>query len=410
MQVNLPASIRLKSMPAVLTAVAASVLLVACGGDDGDTPPVTPPPIAAPLANQLYTQTNESANAIVHFTRQSNGTLVRDESTLTGGQGTNAVGASGAIAPDSLASQHSVILSSDAKTLFTVNGGDDSISALSIDQASGALTLLKKSPVSAGHIPNSLAYNNGYVYATFLSGAHALAAYKVGSDGGLTQVAAYDLNAVPGVSGAAPTQVIATPDGSAIVVSAGTASGAVLSFPVDSDGSLGSAAANTSLTAPFAGAFLPQKVDPIYLATSASLGALSEFTDTAGLLNQVSQASTTTSAPGVAAPCWLVLSPDGSIAFVGNGSGAISTYSVSATSGVTLLNATAATEPGVKTGVTSVAADSWVSSDGKFLYSAYLGDDKIVAYSIGLDGSLAKLGETVIGTSTGISIQGLVGI
>jgi hypothetical protein len=98
------------------------------------------------------------------------------------------------------------------------------------------------------------------------------------------------------------------------------------------------------------------------------------------------------------------------VAFVGNGSGALSTYSVSPTSGLTLLNATAATEPGVKTGVNAVAADSWVSPDGKYLYTAFLGDDKIVAYAIGLDASLAKLGESVIGTSTGISIQGLVGI
>jgi 6-phosphogluconolactonase (cycloisomerase 2 family) len=407
MQTRLSPSLRVSSIPAVLTAIAAAIVLSACGGsDDSDTTP----PVAAPLANQLYTQTNDTANAIVHFTRQANGTLVRAESTPTGGAGTDAVGASGATAPDSLAGQHSVVLSTDAKTLFTVNGGDDSISALSIDQSTGALTLLKKSPATAGHIPNSLAYNNGYLYATFLSGTNALAAYKVGSDGSLTQVAAYNLNTVPGVSGASPTQVIATPDGTSIVVDAGTASGSVLSFPINADGSLGTAVANTSLVAPFAGAFLPQKTNPIYLATSASQDALTEFTDAAGQLNQVSQASTKANAPAVAAPCWLVLSPDGSVAFVGNGSGSLSTYSVSATSGLTLSNATAATEPGVKTGVNSVAADSWVSPDGKYLYTAYLGDDKIVAYAIGLNGSLAKLGESVIGTSTGISIQGLVGI
>lgn len=207
------------------------------------------------------------------------------------------------------------MLSTDAKTLFTVNGGDDSISALSIDQSTGALTLLKKSPATAGHIPNSLAYNNGYLYATFLSGTNALAAYKVGSDGSLTQVAAYNLNSVPGASGAS------------IVVNAGTASGSVLPFPVNADGSLGTAVANTSLVAPFAGAFLPQKANPIYLATSASQDALTEFTDAAGQLDQVSQASTKANAPAVA-------------------------------------------EPGVKTGVNSVAADSWVSPHGKYLYTA----------------------------------------
>lgn len=394
-------------VPAALTAIAASVLLAACGGDDNDV--AATPPANVPLANQLYTQSNETANAIVHFTRQADGTLAKAESTMTGGAGTNAVNAAGATVPDSLVGQHSVIISADAKTLFTVNGGDDSISALSIDQATGALTLLKKSAASAGHIPNSLALNNGVLYATFLKGAHALAAYKVGADGGLTQLATYDLNTVSGVANASPTQVIASPDGKSIVVSAGTGSGAILSFPANADGTLGTPSVTTTLATPFAGAFLPAQASPFYLSTSTSLSSLTEFSDNNGALTAIGQASTST-APSVAAPCWLVVNTAGTIAFVGNGSGAISTYSVSPTTGVTLLNATAATEPGVKTGVGSVAADSWVSGDGKYLYTAYLGDDKVVAYAIGLNGSLAKIGETTIGTATGLSIQGLVGI
>jgi len=90
--------------------------------------------------------------------------------------------------------------------------------------------------------------------------------------------------------------------------------------------------------------------------------------------------------------------------------GAITSYGISATTGLTLLNASAAEEPGVKTGVPAVAADSWISPDGKYLYTAYLGDDKIVSYAIGLDGSLAKLGETSVGTATGLSLQGLAGV
>lgn len=113
-------------------------------------------------------------------------------------------------------------------------------------------------------------------------------------------------------------------------------------------------------------------------------------------------------APGTAAPCWLVVTPDGKTAFVGNGSGSISSYAIAGNT-LTLLDATAALEPPVQAGFDSVAADSWISPDGKFLYTAYLGDDKVVAYAIGLNGSLAKLGETVIGTATKLSLQGLVG-
>jgi hypothetical protein len=34
----------------------------------------------------------------------------------------------------------------------------------------------------------------------------------------------------------------------------------------------------------------------------------------------------------------------------------------------------------------------------------------VVAYSIGADGSLTKLGENIIGTATHLSLQGLVGL
>jgi 6-phosphogluconolactonase (cycloisomerase 2 family) len=395
------------AVPSLLTAVAASVLLAACGGDDNVG---TQPVVAAPLANQLYTQSNETANAVVHFTRQSDGTLVRAESTPTGGAGTNAVNAAGAMVPDSLASQNSLIIDKTGKTIFTVNGGDDTISALSVDQSSGALSLLKKNAASAGHIPNSLALNQGVLYATFLAGANQLAAYGVGSDGTLTQLAAYDLKALGGLASATPTQSAVSPDGTSLVVNAGTGSNAILSFPIHADGTLGPPVVNaTQVVTPFASVFLPQSASPVYLVTSTSQVSLSAFSFGAGALTQIST-GTATGVPGVGAPCWLVVNPAGTVAFVGNGSGAISTYAVSPTTGLTLLNATAAREPGVKTGVTAVAADSWVSADGKFLYTAYLGDDKVVAYAIGLDGSLAKLGETTIGTASGLSLQGLVGI
>lgn len=70
----------------------------------------------------------------------------------------------------------------------------------------------------------------------------------------------------------------------------------------------------------------------------------------------------------------------------------------------------AAAEPGVSAGVNSVAGDSWVSPDGKVLYSTYLGADKIVSYSIAGNGSLTKIDDAVIGTSSGLGLQGLAGI
>ncbi|HEY4067482.1 MAG TPA: beta-propeller fold lactonase family protein [Burkholderiaceae bacterium] len=386
----------------LIAGFAVTALVAACGGGDDDEP--------SKAANQLYTQTNETANKVVHFVRLSDGTLVRKESTATGGAGVNAVGTTGATAPDSLASQHAIAINPDGSALYAVNAGDNTISVLSIDASSGALTLKKANAATAGTRPNSLAYDKGYLYATFQQGGNQLAAYKVQSDGSLTQVGAYDLATLGGLTAAAvsPTQVAASPDGAFIVVNAGTGSNAVMSFGVNADGTLKAPVTTTaSLATPFAGAFQPGAAAPTYLATGITGNLLSSFSFSAtGALALLGQAAAT----GVAAPCWLVLTPNGSTAFVGNGSGAISSYALGAAGAVTLLNSTAASEPSAISGVTSVAADSWISPDGKFLYTAYLGDDKVVAYSIGQGGALAKLGETVIGTATGLSLQGLAGL
>ena len=78
---------------ALLSTLALAAILAACSDDSDDDRP------AAAAQSQLYTVTNESANAVVHFTRKADGTLIRAESTSTGGAGTNAVGADGTTAP-----------------------------------------------------------------------------------------------------------------------------------------------------------------------------------------------------------------------------------------------------------------------------------------------------------------------
>ena len=90
---------------------------------------------------------------------------------------------------------------------------------------------------------------------------------------------------------------------------------------------------------------------------------------------------------------------------MGNGGGTISSFSVSSTGALTLLNATAANE-----GI-AVAGDSWISKDGKFLYTAYLKNGTVIAYAINSDGSLTKVGTPAsIVTNGSGTMQGLAGI
>jgi 6-phosphogluconolactonase (cycloisomerase 2 family) len=384
-----------------------ALALSACGGSDNTTAPVTvPPPVTTPapvVSNQLYTETNETANALVHLVRNADGSITIKNRILTGGAGLNgtAVGTT-APAPDSLGSQHSVIVSADKTTLFAVNAGDASISVFSIDQTSGDLTL-KKTSKTLGSTPTSLAFNAGILYVMFQSGADQVGAYTLQSDGSLSQIGLYPLPA--GAMG--PTQIVISPDNNYLVASAGPGSNNVAAYPMNKDGSLGAPVSNTTasagITNPFAGAFVSATLYLESDVTGAGLGSYS-FSN-AGALKQISSVTI-----GQPAPCWLVISPDGKFAYVGNGAGTISSLSIGSDGKLALVNAKAASEAQAIAGVNAVSSDSFISPDGKFLYSAYIGDDKVVSYSIAADGSLTKLNEQVVGTATKLSLQGLAGI
>ena len=217
-------------VPRWLGAFAMTALLAAC--HDRWSDPAPQPLVPTHAVNHLYTETNEAHNTVIHFTRQPDGKLVRQATTATQGAGTNGQ-RDGKLVPDSLVSQHALVISSDGRRLFAVNGGDQSISVFEIDTATGALKLLKKNATQAGAKPNSLAYHGGHLYATFLEGATRFAAYRVGSDGTLTQRGAYDLVALTGIPAAAqPTQVLVAPGGKHVIVNAGVASNAIVAFPI----------------------------------------------------------------------------------------------------------------------------------------------------------------------------------
>ncbi len=383
-----------------LMAAAIALTLSACGGGNDTATPAPAPAPAPVIANQLYAQTNETVNTIVHMVRNADGSISVKNRTASGGAGLNGIKpGTAAAAPNSLGSQNSVIISADKTLLFAVNGGDSSVSVFSIDQTSGDLTL-KKSTRLLGSTPSSLAYRNGFLYVMFQTGANQVGAYAVQADGALAQLSLQNLPMANG----APTQVVVSPDGNFIVVSAGVASNVVVSYPMNKDGSLGSPVSNTAgVTTPFAGAFA---APTLYLSSDISGRALASYSFTnAGVLNLIGSVVS-----GEAAPCWLVITPNGKFAYVGNGAGTVSSYAVGAGGALTLLRAKAATEAGVLPGVNSVSGDSWISADGKFLYADYLGDDKVVAYSIGADGSIVKLNEQIIGTMNQLSLQGLAGI
>jgi 6-phosphogluconolactonase (cycloisomerase 2 family) len=382
---------------------AMSTLLAACGGG-GDN--LSPAPVS-----QLFAQTNDSTNAVVRFTRGADGTLTPQASVQTGGKGTNGVNyfMGNIVAPDALTSNNSVILSTDKTRLFVANAGDDTVSTFSIN-SNGGITLLAVSP-TGGTRPTSLAYLNGVLYVTHQQGAQELGAYRVGQDGKLTAIARYTVVQ----QDALPTQVSISPDGKFVVVNGFLKTvdpvqpaNTLLAFPINSDGSLGTAVDSASAgVGPFGGRFGTGSLASTYVVTEAAGDTASSYSFASnGTFTPVSGPVTVT---GQAAPCWLAITPDNKFAYVSSGSGTVSLFSLDSTGKLVLLNATAATEPAVSSSTSSFANDSWISPDGKYLYQDYAGDGKIVAYSISAKGALTKIGEQPVNTQSKISLQGLTG-
>lgn len=378
-------------------------VLSACGGSGNDD--------ATPAVHQLFAQSNNAQNTVLRFTRNDNGTLTARTPVNTNGKGTDGVNyfAGGAAAPDALTSNNSVILNADASQLFVANAGDNTVSVFAIDGRSGELTLLAVSP-TGGIRPTSLAWAKGVLYVIHQAGATQLGAYRIGSDGKLAQIGQYPVLQTDALS----TEVSISPDGGHVVVNGFLASvsgpmpgNALLSYAINTDGGLAAPVASPSLgVAPFGGRFANGSLNSVYVVAEAAGGTVSSYRYAAnggftGITGPVAVA-------GQMAPCWLAITPDNRFVFVSNGSGSVSLFSLDSNGTIAAVNPTAAQEPAVGSNA-SFAADSWISPDGKYLYQNYAGADKIVSYAIAANGALTKLDERAIGTSSKVSLQGLVG-
>ncbi len=92
-------------------------------------------------------QTNEVRNAIVHYSRAANGSITETDRTPTGGAGSGVFKpiSGQESAPNTFEGAASVILSPDRRFLFTINGGDNSVSSFAVAE-DGRMTLLDVKP------------------------------------------------------------------------------------------------------------------------------------------------------------------------------------------------------------------------------------------------------------------------
>lgn len=382
----------------LLLAVTASLALAACA--DQSTEPAASLPAdarsSAPRASEagaVYTTTNgASANAVIAFRRAADGALTSLATFPTGGRGIG-----GGVDP--LTSQFAVILSDDARLLFTVNAGSDDVTSFQVAD-DGGLTLADRRS-SGGDQPVSLAAH-GHLLYVLNAGDNTVTGLRVNPQGRLLVIPGATRALAAGASGASTIHFSA--DGAELIVTE-RLSNRIETLAVGANGRLGAPVVTASSGAtPFgfdvttAGVAVVSEAGGT--AATAPNGSLSSYTAGAGGSLELVTRSLNT---GGRAPCWVVATTDGRFAFVANSaSDAIASVGVGGNGALTLLDAAAAT---TTAGATPIDID--LSTGDRFLYALEAGTGSVGVFAVGGGGSLTAGTAVPTGQSGGSGLQGI---
>jgi 6-phosphogluconolactonase (cycloisomerase 2 family) len=394
----------------------------------------------------LYMQTNEVKNAIIHYHRSANGTLTEVERVATGGAGSGTFKpiSGQESAPNSFEGAASVILSPDRKFLFATNGGDNSVSSFAVGDQ-GKLKLIDTKPTGTAvkgksGTAKSLAYSPSkkMLYVTHSFGPDHIRIMAVSSDGKLTtRKERYTANTpekphrVPTMGVLSPDEkflLVGTtfdlpiaisgtyPDGSPILWVAGTdgkyrsvASNApdpdgIVIFPVNADGTLGKPSfQDGGGGSPFYIAFLHNRPDTFIIGYAVGDGVGLARIDEDGRIGVSKIVPIDTRRGAIAELCWLAVSPDDRFCYA-----TVFGYSNISSFHINGSELTVAQDPacpdvegdgtfrGLCGDISSGPSDNWVSPDGAFLYQIYGNASKLVGYATKPDGSLQEVTSVAI--------------
>ena len=306
----------------------------------------------------VYSQTNDPAGNIVQaFDRDARGELTPAGSFATGGAGSASLGGR----------QGAVELSDDESTVYAVNAGSNSVSALRVTRDGLALEGVSG---SGGSLPASVDEHHGRVYVLNSGGTPNVTAFRARRDGTLETIPG-GRRELPGALGAA--QVSVAPDGDALVVSE-RLSNRLETLPLDAAGRPGAPVITASSGAVPFGFALGHRGDVIVSEAGAS--TVSSYRLGAGGLDLVSASLPV----GFGAACWVAVSPNGKLAYTGNGSGSISGFAIGRDGELSPIATTPIASP----------RDLDFSRNGRFLY-AVSPTGRVTGYGVASDGSLELL-------------------
>ena len=380
-------------------------------------------------------QTNETGNAIIHYHRSANGTIVEVERVATGGAGSGLLSPIYHVPrPNHFEGAGSVILTPDHRFLFTTNAGDNSVSSFAVSE-DGELTLLdtKRTGNATNGGAKSLAYapSSRTLFVVHTFGPDHIRLMSVDGEGKLTpRPERYSVNTMDW-NNRVPTMAVLSPDGKFLFV--GTtfdelpsrknpdgslilwiphkdgalhviASNApdpdgIVVFPVGEDGALREPSFHDARGAsPFYIAFLHNRPDTLIIGYAVGNGVSMGRIDADGKIRVGPLVPIDTSAGLPSELCWLAVSPNDRWVFTTNfGYSDISSYRIDGNVLSIAKDPASPKVPGDGTFraidgvVSSGPSDSWISPDGAYLYQIYGNASKLVGYATKPDGSLEEV-------------------
>jgi 6-phosphogluconolactonase len=354
------------------------------------------PSFASPLAHPaqgagdrsaVFTMTNApSGNEIVAYERASNGALTWVGNFSTGGTGTGA----------SLADQGSLAITPNDRWLLAVDAGSNQISVLRVSPAGGLPSLTLTDVVASGGIsPVSLTISGSTVYVVNLGdsiSAGNIAGFTLSSSGHLSPLAgATQALSTSGATGAA--EVAFGPTGTLLAVTE-KSTNLVDVFDVNGHGVARAGSFHPSVgSTPYGFAFTPRGQLVVSDAASGSLSSYRVHADGVfqGISGSVSDFQT--------APCWVVVTPNGEVAYTTNAdSDSISSFAVAANGRLAILQSVAAATDAAPT-------DLALTPAGHLLFVHDSAAGSIESFEVAPNGTL-----TWTGTTGGLpaSAEGLV--
>jgi 6-phosphogluconolactonase (cycloisomerase 2 family) len=439
--INRRAFLLVLAVGAIGAAVAAS-MLAAQQSSTGLLQTRVSKPMSTPHRHggNLYMQTNEVRNAIVHYRWSANGALAEVDRVATGGAGSGELSPIYHInRPNDFEGAGSVILTPDRRFLFTTNAGDNSVSSFAVSE-DGELTLVdtKRTGNATSGGAKSLAYapSSRTLYVLHSFGPDHLRLTSVDGEGKLTpRPEKYSVNTMEW-NNRLPTMAVLSPDGKFLFVGTtfdelpsrknpdgslilwiphkdGTlhviASNApdpdgIVVFPVGEDGALREPSFYDARGAsPFYIAFLHNRPDTFVVGYAVSNGVSIGKVDADGKITVSAPVTLDTSAGVPSELCWLAVSPDDRRVFTTNfGYSDISTYRIDGNVLSIAKDPASPKVPGDGTFraidgvVSSGPSDSWISPDGAYLYQIYGNASKLVGYATKPDGSLEEVTSVAI--------------